>query len=169
MLVLFLISACGIRSIYTNQSSASLTGKNSIQKPSTHNDFVFYSRLTDRLGDSNGEYILNYTITTNKEDSALNFDGTVHRVEISGYVTFILKDTKNDVQIFSDKEKMYLSYSNFGSTAAVLNAERTTNKQLLILLADKVADRISLILLDQGSWNLQTAMSFHFLDHHQKE
>ena len=149
--ILFLISACGFSQIYTNQNSASLTEKISIQEPTTQNDFVFYSRLTDRFGDSNGEYILNYTITTNKEDSALNFDGTVHRVEISGYVTFILKDTKNDVQIFSDKEKMYLSYSNFGSTAAVLNAERTTNKQLLILLADKVADRISLILLDQGS------------------
>ena len=149
--VLFLISACGFSPIYTNQNSASLTEKISIQEPTTQNDFVFYSRLTDRFGDNNGEYILNYTITTNKEDSALNFDGTVHRVEISGYVTFILKDTKNDVQIFSDKEKMYLSYSNFGSTAAVLNAERTTNKQLLILLADKVADRISLILLDQGS------------------
>ena len=149
--VLFLISACGFSPIYTNQNSASLTEKISIQEPTTQNDFVFYSRLTDRFGDSNGEYILNYTITTNKEDSALNFDGTVHRVEISGYVTFILKDTKNDVQIFSDREKMYLSYSNFGSTAAILNAERTTNKQLLILLADKVADRISLILLDQGS------------------
>jgi len=62
-----------------------------------------------------------------------------------------LKDAQNDVQIFSDKEKMYLSYSNFGSRAAVLNAERTTNKQLLVLLADKVADRISLILLDRDS------------------
>ena len=149
--VLFLISACGFSPIYTNQNSASLTEKISIQEPTTQNDFVFYSRLIDRFGDSNGEYILNYTITTNKEDSTLNFDGTVHRVEISGYVTFILKDTKNDVQIFSDREKMYLSYSNFGSTAAVLNAERTTNKQLLVLLADKVADRVSLILLDQGS------------------
>ena len=46
---------------------------------------------------------------------------------------------------------MYLSYSNFGSTAAVLIAERTTNKQLVVLLADKVADRISLILVDQDS------------------
>ena len=149
--VLLLISACGFSPLYNSHNSAKLAEKISIQEPNTQNDFVFYSRLTDRFGDSNGEYILNYTITTNKEDSALNFDGTVHRVEISGYVTFILKDTKNDVQIFSDKEKMYLSYSNFGSTAAVLNAERTTNKQLLVLLADKVADRISLILLDQES------------------
>ena len=149
--ILFPISACGFSPIYTNQNSANLIGKISIQEPTTQNDFVFYSRLTDRFGYSNGKYILNYTITTKKEDSALNFDGTVHRVEISGYVTFILKDAKNDVQIFSDKEKMYLSYSNFGSTAAVLNAERTTNKQLLILLADKVADRISLILLDRDS------------------
>ena len=149
--VLFLISACGFSPIYTNQNSTNLIGKISIQEPTTQDDFVFYSRLTDRFGDSNGKYILNYTITTNKADSALNFDGTVHRVEISSNVTFILKDAQNDVQIFSDKEKMYLSYSNFGSTAAVLNAERTTNKQLLILLADKVADRISLIILDQDS------------------
>jgi hypothetical protein len=62
-----------------------------------------------------------------------------------------LKNTESGVQIFSDKEEMYLSYSNFGSTAAVLNAERTTNKQLVVLLADKVADRVSLILVDQGS------------------
>jgi len=148
---LFIISACGFNPVYTDSNSSKLLGQISIQEPSTQNDFVFYSRLTDRFGDSNGKYILNYTITTNKADSALNFDGTVHRVEISSNVTFILKDAQNDVQIFSDKEKMYLSYSNFGSTAAVLNAERTTNKQLLILLADKVADRISLIILDQDS------------------
>ena len=149
--VLFLISACGFSPIYTNNNSANLTGKISIQEPNTQNEFVFYSRLTDRFEEASSKYILNYAITTAKKDKAINFDGTVHRVEISGLVTFSLKDTANGVQIFSDKEEMYLSYSNFGSTAAVLNAERTTNKQLVVLLADKVADRVSLILVDQGS------------------
>ena len=149
--ILFLISACGFSPVYTNQNSANLTGKISIQEPNTQNDFVFYSRLTDRFGEANGKYILNYAITTTKEDKAINFDGTVHRVEISASVSFNLKNTESGVQIFSDKEEMYLSYSNFGSTAAVLNAERTTNKQLVVLLADKVADRVSLILVDQGS------------------
>ena len=46
---------------------------------------------------------------------------------------------------------MYLSYSNFVSTAAVLNAERITNKQLVVLLAEKVADRISLTIVEKGS------------------
>ena len=45
---------------------------------------------------------------------------------------------------------MYLTYSNAGSTAAVLNAERDTNKQLIILLADKVADRISLTIVEEN-------------------
>ena len=58
---------------------------------------------------------------------------------------------ENGIELLSDKEEMYLSYSNLGSTAAVLNAERTTNKQLVILMADKVADRISLIILEKGS------------------
>jgi len=44
---------------------------------------------------------------------------------------------------------MYLSYSNAGSTAAVLNAERTTNKQLVVLLADKVADRVSIAIVEK--------------------
>ena len=149
--VLFLISACGFSPIYTNNSSANLNGQISIQEPNTQNDFVFYSRLTDRFGKASGKYILNYAITTTKEDKAINFDGTVHRVEISASVSFNLKNTESGVQIFSDKEEMYLSYSSFGSTAAVLNAERTTNKQLVVLLADKVADRVSLILVDQGS------------------
>ena len=148
--VLFLISACGFSPIYTTHNSANLTGKISIQEPNTQNEFIFYSRLTDHFGEASSKYILNYAITTSKEDKAINFDGTVHREEISGLVTFSLKDTANGVQIFSDKEEMYLSYSNFGSTAAVLNAERTTNKQLVVLLADKVADRISLILVDQN-------------------
>ena len=148
---LFLISACGFSPVYTKQNSVNLTGKISIQEPNTQNDFVFYSRLTDRFGEASGKYILNYAITTAKKDNAINFDGTVHREEISGLVTFSLKDTATGVQIFSDKEEMYLSYSNFGSTAAVLNAERTTNKQLLVLLADKVADRISLIIIEKSS------------------
>ena len=149
--LLFLISACGFSPIYTNNNSAKLNGQISIQEPNTQNDFVFYSRLTDRFGKARGKYILNYAITTAKEDKAINFDGTVHRVEISASVSFNLKNTESGVQIFSDKEEMYLSYSNFGSTAAVLNAERTTNKQLVVLLADKVADRVSLILVDQAS------------------
>ena len=146
-----MISACGFSPVYTKQNSANLTGKISIQEPNTQNDFVFYSRLTDRFGEASGKYILNYAITTTKEDKAINFDGTVHRVEISASVSFNLKNTESGVQIFSDKEEMYLSYSNFGSTAAVLNAERTTSKQLVILLTDKVADRISLLLVDQDS------------------
>ena len=137
--------------MYTNNNFANLSGQISIQEPSTQNDFVFYSRLTDRFGEASGKYILNYTIKTTNEDKAINFDGTVHRVEIFGLVIFSLKDMANGVQLFSDKEEMYLSYANFGSTAAVLNAERTTNKQLMVLLADKVADRISLILVDQDS------------------
>ena len=149
--ILFLISACGFSPVYTNHNSANLTGKISIQQPNTQNEFIFYSRLTDHFREASSKYILNYAITTSKEDKAINFDGTVHREEISGLVTFSLKDTANGVQIFSDKEEMYLSYSNFGSIAAVLNAERTTNKQLVVLLADKVADRISLILVDQNS------------------
>ena len=149
--ILFLISACGFSPVYTNYNSANLTGKISIQQPNTQNEFIFYSRLTDHFGEASSKYILNYAITTSKEDKAINFDGTVHREEISGLVTFSLKDTANGVQIFSDKEEMYLSYSNFGSIAAVLNVERTTNKQLVVLLADKVADRISLILVDQNS------------------
>ena len=149
--ILFLISACGFSPVYTKQNSGNLTGKVSIQEPNTQNDFVFYSRLTDHFGGASGKYILNYAITTAKGDKAINFDGSVHRVEISGFVTFSLRDTANGVKIFSDKEEMHLSYSNFGSTAAVLNAERTTNKQLMVLLADKVADRISLLLVDQDS------------------
>ena len=149
--ILLIISACGFSPIYTSHNSANLTGKISIQEPNTQNEFIFYSRLKDHFGEASNKYNLNYAITTSKEDKAINFDGTVHRIEISGLVTFSLKDTATGVQIFSDKEEMYLSYSNFGSTAAVLNAERTTNKQLVVLLADKVADRISLILVDQDS------------------
>ena len=148
---LFLISACGFSPLYTDHNSANLTGQISIQEPTTQNEFLFYSNLTDRFGESNEKYILNYAITTTKEDRALNFDGTAHRVEISGSVSFSLKDTESGIELLSDKEEMHLSYSNLGSTAAVLNANRTTNKQLVVLLADKVADRISLIIVEKGS------------------
>ena len=75
----------------------------------------------------------------------------MHRIEIFGSVSFKLKDRKNDTELLSDREEMYLSYSNSGSTAAVLNAERTTNKQLVVLLANKVADRVSLVIIEKGS------------------
>ena len=81
----------------------------------------------------------------------MNFDGTAHRVEISGSVVFSLTETKSGVELLSNKEEMNLSYSNFGSTAAVLNAERTTYKQLVVLLADKVADKITLLIIEKAS------------------
>ena len=149
--MLLLISACGFSPLYNSQNSAKLAEKISIQEPNSQNDFVFYLQLTNRFTEGSGKYILNYAITTSKKDRGLNFDGTAHLVEISGSVSFNLMDTVSGVELLSDKEEMSLSYSNFGSTAAVLNAERITNKQLVVLLADKVADRISLAIVEKGS------------------
>ena len=96
------------------------------------------------------KYILTYAISTSTENRALDFDGTVHRIEILGSVSFNLKDQENGIELLSDRQEMFLSYSNAGSTAAVLNAEKSTNKQLIVLLADRVADRVSLAILEKG-------------------
>ena len=148
---LFFFTACGFSPVYTDKNHSKLLGQIDIQEPKTENDFIFYSHLIDRFGEMGDKYILKYTISTVKADKALNFDGTVHRIEIYGSVSFNLRDMKNGIEILSDKEEMYLSYSNSGSTAAVLNAERITNKQLVILLAEKVTDQVSLIILEKGS------------------
>ena len=149
--MLLLISACGFSPLYNSHNSPKLAEKISMQEPNTQNDFVFYSQLTNRFTDGSSKYILNYAITTSKNDRGLNFDGTAHRVEISGSVSFSLIDAESGIKLLSDKEEMSLSYSNFGSTAAVLNAERITNKQLVVLLADRVADRISLAIVEKDS------------------
>ncbi len=148
---LFFISACGFSPIYNENNTSKLNHQISIQEPNTQNEFIFYSHLVDRFGDIGNKYILNYSISTSKKDRALDFDGTVHRVEIFGSVSFNLNDKEKGIKLLSETEEMYLSYSNAGSTAAVLNAERTTNKQLVVLLADKVADRVSLAIVEKGS------------------
>ena len=147
---LFFFTACGFSPVYNENNTTNLIQKISIQEPSTQDEFIFYSHLVDRFGDMGNKYVLNYAISTSKEDRALDFDGTVHRIEISGSVSFNLKDKENGIKLLSDREEMYLSYSNAGSTAAVLNAERTTNKQLVVLLADKVADRVSIAIVEKG-------------------
>ena len=148
---LFFLTACGFSPVYTDKNSSKLLRQIEIQEPDTQNEFIFYSHLVDRFGDLGDKYVLNYAISTSKEDRSLDFDGTVHRVEISGTISFNLKNKENGIELLSDREKMYLSYSNAGSTAAVLNAERTTNRQLVVLLADKVADRVSLAIAEKGS------------------
>ena len=148
---LFFLTACGFSPVYTDKNSSKLLRQIEIQEPDTQNEFIFYSHLVDRFGDLGDKYVLNYAISTSKEDRSLDFDGTVHRVEISGTISFNLKNKENGIELLSDREKMYLSYSNAGSTAAVLNAERTTNKQLVVLLANKVADRVSLAIAEKGS------------------
>ena len=147
---LFIISACGFNPVYTDSNSSKLIGQISIQEPNTQNDFIFYSQLIDRFGDRGEKYTLRYAISTSTEDRGLNFDGTVHRVEISGSVLFNLKESKTGKEILSDRAEIHLSYSNAGSTAAVLNAKRVTSKQLTVLLADKVADRILLAIVDKS-------------------
>ena len=148
---MFLISACGFSPLYTNNNFANLAGNIDLQEPKTQNEFVFYSQFKNSFSEDNSKYFLTYAITTSKKDSALNFDGTAHRIEISGSVTFSIKEKENGLEILSGREEMSLSYSNFASTAAILNAERITNKQLVVLLADKVADRISLTIVEKGS------------------
>lgn len=150
--LLFFVSACGFTPIYSNSTSYELTKQISIQEPKTQDEFILYSNLINRFDDTDDtddKYILNYEISTSKEDRALNFEGTVHRVEISGSVLFALKDKKTEDEIISDSEQMYLSYSNSGSTAAILNAEKTTKKQLITLLAEKVAGRIDLAFIEK--------------------
>ena len=149
--VLFLIPACGFTPLYTNKNFASLIGTIELQEPTSQDEFVFYSQLNNRFSEDNSKYILNYAIKTSKKDSALSFDGTAHQIEISGSVDFSLKEKGSGLEVLSDKKELSLSYSNFGSTAAVLNAERATGKQLVVLLADKVADRISLTIVEKGS------------------
>ena len=146
---LFFFTACGFSPVYTDKNHSKLLGQISIKEPNTQSDFIFYSQLINRFGDRGDKYTLSYAISTSDEDRALNFDGTVHRIEISGSVSFNLRDMENGIELLSDKEETYLSYSNAGSTAAVLNAERTTKKQLIILLADKVADRVSLAIAEK--------------------
>ena len=147
---LFFISACGFSPVYNSNNTPKLIQKISMQEPNTQDEFIFYSHLVDRFGDLGDKYILDYTISTSKEDKALDFDGTIHRIEISGSVSFNLINKENGIELLSDREEMYLSYSNAGSTAAVLNAERTTNKQLVVLLADKVAERVSLVIFEKS-------------------
>ena len=147
---LFFFTACGFSPVYTDKNHSKLLGQIDIQEPNTENEFIFHSHLIDRFGELGKNYTLNYTISTLKTDQALNFDGTVHRIEISGTVSFNLRDIENGIELLSDEEEVHLSYSNSGSTAAVLNAERTTNKQLVILLAEKVADRVSLVIVEKG-------------------
>ena len=149
--LLFFISACSFSPVYNENSASKLVQQISIQEPNTQDEFIFYSHLVDRFGDLGDKYVLNYVISTSKKDKALDFDGTVHRVEISGSVSFNLNDKEKGTKLLSETEEMYLSYSNAGSTAAVLNAEKTTNKQLVVLLADKVADRVSLAIAEKGS------------------
>ena len=146
---LFFISACGFSPVFNESNTPKLIQQISIQEPNTQDEFIFYSQLIDRFGDIGDKYVLNYAISTSKKDRALDFDGTVHRIEISGSVSFNLKDRETGIELLSDREQMYLSYTNAGSTAAVLNAERTTNKQLVVLLADKVADRVSLVIFEK--------------------
>ena len=146
---LFFFTACGFSPVYNENNTTNLIQQISIQEPSTQDEFIFYSHLVDRFSDMGNKYVLNYAISTSTEDSALDFDGTVYRTEISGSVSFSLKDKENGINLLSDREEMYLSYSNAGSTAAVLNAERTTNKQLVVLLANKVADRVSIAIVEK--------------------
>ena len=146
---LLFITACGLSPLYDQNNSPKLIQQIYIQEPNTQNEFIFYSHLVDRFGDLGDKYVLNYAISTSKEDRALDFDGTVHRVEISGSVSFNLTNKENRIELFSDREEINLSYSNAGSTAAVLNAERTTRKQLIGLLADKVADRVLLVISEK--------------------
>lgn len=147
---LFFLSACGYTPLYNDKNSPSLIGQISFQKPNSQDDFIFYSRLNDRFADFGDRYFLDYEISSSTEDKALNFNDTAHRIEIFSSVTFSLKDKKNGTELLSDKEEMYLSYSNSGSTAAVLNAQKNTNEQLIVLLADKVANRISRVLIEES-------------------
>ncbi len=88
----YFLSACGFSPVYNENNHAKLVQKLAYKSPIHRMNLSFIHILIDRFGDLGDKYILNYVISTSKKDRALDFDGTVHRIEISGSVSFNLND-----------------------------------------------------------------------------
>ncbi|WP_022707876.1 LPS assembly lipoprotein LptE [Paracoccus zeaxanthinifaciens] len=143
LLGLLALAGCGLKPVYGPEGGGrKLFGKLRPRDPETPIDFVFNSRLAERLGpEDSPEYDLDYRISVGVVSQAITPDEVTTRYSLNGTADFVLTGP-DGTEITRGRVSNFTSYSTTGTTVSTLSAEGDARQRLAIMLADQVVTRL---------------------------
>ncbi len=145
------LAGCGFTPVYGPQGGGqALLGQIALSDPDSPNAYLFTRRIEERLGraPSGAPYQLETTIRTESTGQGSLADGNTTRIRLVGDASFKLRDTASAETLTEGSTSSFTGYSTTGSTAATQASERDAEERLMIMLADRVIDRLMLVAAD---------------------
>ncbi|WP_353473300.1 LPS assembly lipoprotein LptE [Salipiger sp. H15] len=145
------LAGCGFTPAYGPQGGGQrLLGQIALVEPDSPNAYLFNRRFEERLGRAapGAPYRLDTRLRTSTSGHGSLADGNTTRIRVVGDVSFTLRDAATETALSSGDTSSFTGYSTTGSTAATQAAERDAEERLMVMLADRVIDRLLLAAAD---------------------
>ncbi|MBE9636149.1 LPS assembly lipoprotein LptE [Salipiger mangrovisoli] len=145
------LAGCGFTPAYGPQGGGQkLLGQIALADPGSPNAYLYNRRIEERLGraGTGARYLLDTGLKTETSGHGSLADGNTTRIRVIGTATFTLRDAVTNEALSSGDTSSFTGYSTTGSTAATQSAERDAEERLMVMLADRVIDRLLLVAAD---------------------
>ncbi|WP_226624237.1 LPS assembly lipoprotein LptE [Alloyangia pacifica] len=145
------LAGCGFTPAYGPQGGGQkLLGQIAFVDPGSPDAYLYTRRIEERLGRAapGAPYRLDTSLKTETSGHGSLADGNTTRIRVIGTASFTLRDAVTNEALTSGDTSSFTGYSTTGSTAATQAAERDAEERLMIMLADRVIDRLLLAAAD---------------------
>ncbi|MEM6374872.1 MAG: LPS assembly lipoprotein LptE [Pseudomonadota bacterium] len=143
------LAGCGFRPAYGPGGSANrLLGQVRVDDPVGGRPAYLLTReIEERLGvgsaaGTGGVYGLSYVITIDEQAVAISSDNVATRFNLTGSVTYALRDLASEAVLVQGQAANFTSYSASGTPVATQAAARDAEQRLMVILADQVINRL---------------------------
>ena len=138
------LAACGFRPAYgTGGAARRIIKKVVVDEPTDRNAFDLVERLEERLGRTKAPtFALGYRIDVSEAGLGITTDDTTTRYNVTGSVSFVLKDVATGRELSSGKVSTFTAYSATGTVVATESARADAYRRLMRLLADQIVTRL---------------------------
>lgn len=148
------VAACGFTPVYGPGGAAEgLRGTIAIDPPADTASSALVTRFENRLGRAGAaEYRLSADLSVTDEDLGVTPDREITRHRLHGRLAFRLLRLSEDEIVARGEVTSFTGYSApvfgatrgsvAGNTVSVLTAERDARERLMVILADRLVDRL---------------------------
>lgn len=138
-----MLAGCGFSPLYGDRGSAQgLRNAVALHAPETPDGYHLRQRLIDRLGNADSaSYDLDLTVQLTEVPLGIAADNTATRVNITGAVTYTLRDLGAQT-ITEGTVSSFTSYSSTSTTVATRAAAQDARTRLMTILADQIVTRL---------------------------
>ncbi|MGV6839840.1 MAG: LPS assembly lipoprotein LptE [Planktomarina sp.] len=141
VLGLLALASCGLSPVYSNGNGA---GVYNVQAPTTRLEFELVKALDDHIGHSGtAPLALTYQLSTQNVSTVVSSAQELNRFRVKGSLAYQIKDT-NGVMQTNGTVSAFTAYSATGSTLATDRSQRDAENRLMVILADKLIQNITL-------------------------